>query len=107
MTDDQIHWFSIINSLMIVLFLSGMVAMIMMRTAAPRHLQVQPAGDPGGGAGGDRLEARAWGRVPPANSAGLLCVYCRHGCPVHRLHSRHHDLRSCWASYLRPTGGAS
>ena len=28
----QIHWFSIINSLMIVLFLTGMVAMIMMRT---------------------------------------------------------------------------
>ncbi|KAL6052447.1 Transmembrane 9 superfamily member [Balamuthia mandrillaris] len=32
MTDSQIHWFSIINSLMIVLFLTGMVAMIMMRT---------------------------------------------------------------------------
>ncbi|PWA81535.1 hypothetical protein CTI12_AA185980 [Artemisia annua] len=32
MNDDQIHWFSIINSLMIVLFLSGKVAMIMMRT---------------------------------------------------------------------------
>jgi len=32
MGDEQIHWFSIINSLMIVLFLSGMVAMIMMRT---------------------------------------------------------------------------
>jgi transmembrane 9 superfamily protein 2/4 len=32
MTDDQIHWFSIINSVMIVLFLSGMVAMIMVRT---------------------------------------------------------------------------
>eukprot|EP00210_Caulerpa_lentillifera_P002339 g2244.t1 len=32
MVDDQIHWFSIINSVMIVLFLSGMVAMIMMRT---------------------------------------------------------------------------
>jgi len=31
-TDDQIHWFSIINSLMIVIFLSGMVAMIMLRT---------------------------------------------------------------------------
>ena len=30
--DDHIHWFSIINSLMIVLFLTGMVAMIMMRT---------------------------------------------------------------------------
>ncbi len=25
MMDDQIHWFSIINSVMIVLFLSGMV----------------------------------------------------------------------------------
>ena len=32
MKDTQIHWFSIINSLMIVLFLSGMVAMIIMRT---------------------------------------------------------------------------
>jgi transmembrane 9 superfamily protein 2/4 len=32
MTDDQIHWFSIVNSVMIVLFLSGMVAMIMVRT---------------------------------------------------------------------------
>ena len=30
--DAQIHWFSIINSLMIVVFLTGMVAMIMMRT---------------------------------------------------------------------------
>jgi transmembrane 9 superfamily protein 2/4 len=32
MTDDQIHWFSIVNSVMIVLFLTGMVAMIMVRT---------------------------------------------------------------------------
>ena len=32
MLDNQIHWFSIINSLMIVLFLTGMVAMIMIRT---------------------------------------------------------------------------
>src|SRR4051794_13980911 len=30
-TDSQIHWFSIINSLMVVLFLTGMIA-IMMRT---------------------------------------------------------------------------
>ena len=29
--DDEIHWFSIINSLMIVLFLTGMIAMILMR----------------------------------------------------------------------------
>jgi hypothetical protein len=32
MKDDQIHLLSIINSLMIVFFLSGMVAMITMRT---------------------------------------------------------------------------
>jgi transmembrane 9 superfamily protein 2/4 len=30
-TDDKVHWFSIINSIMIVLFLTGMVAMIMLR----------------------------------------------------------------------------
>lgn len=32
MTGGQIHWFSILNSFMIMLFLSGMVAMIMLRT---------------------------------------------------------------------------
>ena len=31
-TDEQIHWFSILNSLAIVLLLSGIVAMIMVRT---------------------------------------------------------------------------
>ena len=30
-TNDQIHWFSIVNSLMIVLFLTGMVALIVIR----------------------------------------------------------------------------
>jgi len=30
--DGQIHWFSIVNSLMIVLFLSGLIAMILART---------------------------------------------------------------------------
>jgi len=29
---DEVHWFSIINSLLIVVFLTGMVAMILMRT---------------------------------------------------------------------------
>jgi transmembrane 9 superfamily protein 2/4 len=32
MTGGQIHWFSILNSLMIMVFLSGMVAMILLRT---------------------------------------------------------------------------
>ncbi|XP_010904776.1 transmembrane 9 superfamily member 7 isoform X2 [Elaeis guineensis] len=75
MSDDQIHWFSIINSLMIVLFLSGMVAMIMMRTlyrdiANYNQLETQD----------EAQEETGWkllhGDVfrPPINS-GLLCVY--------------------------------
>merc|ERR1712232_173579 len=32
MTGGKIHWFSILNSLMIMLFLSGMIAMILLRT---------------------------------------------------------------------------
>mmetsp|Transcript_18874 Transcript_18874/g.57022 ORF Transcript_18874/g.57022 Transcript_18874/m.57022 type:complete len:414 (+) Transcript_18874:1001-2242(+) len=31
-TDEQIHWFAIVNSFMIVLFLTGLLAMIMLRT---------------------------------------------------------------------------
>jgi len=31
MGEDQVHWFSIMNSLLVVVFLSGMVAMIMIR----------------------------------------------------------------------------
>ena len=31
MTDDNIHWFSIINSFVIVVFLTGIVALIMLR----------------------------------------------------------------------------
>ncbi|XP_078432050.1 transmembrane 9 superfamily member 7-like [Wolffia australiana] len=75
MNDDQIHWFSIINSLMIVLFLSGMVAMIMMRTlykdiANYNQLETQE----------EAQEETGWKLVhgdvfrPPVK-AGLLCVY--------------------------------
>jgi len=44
-TDAQIHWFSIINSVMIVIFLSAMVAMIMMRVLYKdfrRYNQLEP-----------------------------------------------------------------
>ncbi|GLJ13943.1 hypothetical protein SUGI_0222870 [Cryptomeria japonica] len=75
MTDDQIHWFSIINSLMIVLFLSGMVAMIMMRTlyrdiSKYNQLETQD----------EAQEETGWKLVhgdvfrAPAH-ASLLCVY--------------------------------
>ncbi|KAG4195276.1 hypothetical protein ERO13_A06G102000v2 [Gossypium hirsutum] len=75
MSDDQIHWFSIVNSLMIVLFLTGMVAMIMLRTlyrdiSKYNELETQE----------EALEETGWKLVhgdvfrPPSNS-DLLCVY--------------------------------
>ncbi|KMZ73403.1 Transmembrane 9 superfamily protein member [Zostera marina] len=75
MADDQIHWFSIVNSLMIVLFLSGMVAMIMLRTLYKdisnyNQLETQE----------EAQEETGWKLVhgdvfrPPVNS-DLLCVY--------------------------------
>ncbi|KAK6941375.1 Nonaspanin (TM9SF), partial [Dillenia turbinata] len=82
MNDDQIHWFSIINSLMIVLFLSGMVAMIMMRTlyrdiANYNQLETQD----------EAQEETGWKLVhgdvfrAPHNSS-LLCVYIGTGVQV-------------------------
>ncbi|ONK78845.1 uncharacterized protein A4U43_C01F160 [Asparagus officinalis] len=75
MNDDQIHWFSIVNSLMIVLFLSGMLAMIMLRTlyrdiSKYNQLETQE----------EAQEETGWKLVhgdvfrPPSNS-DLLCVY--------------------------------
>nr|GMD77018.1 transmembrane 9 superfamily member 9-like [Ipomoea batatas] len=75
MADDQIHWFSIVNSLMIVLFLSGMVAMIMLRTlyrdiSKYNQLETQE----------EAQEETGWKLVhgdvfrAPTNS-DLLCVY--------------------------------
>ncbi|XP_030466220.1 transmembrane 9 superfamily member 8-like [Syzygium oleosum] len=75
MSDDQIHWFSIVNSLMIVLFLSGMVAMIMLRTlyrdiSKYNELETQE----------EAQEETGWKLVhgdvfrPPSNS-DMLCIY--------------------------------
>ncbi|KAJ6296150.1 hypothetical protein OIU76_026926 [Salix suchowensis] len=79
MADGQIHWFSIVNSLMIVLFLSGMVAMIMLRTlyrdiSKYNQLETQE----------EAQEETGWKLVhgdvfrPPTNS-DLLCVYAGTG----------------------------
>jgi len=81
-TDEQIHWFSMVNSLMIVLFLSGMVAMIMARTLRrdlSRYNDVE--------AKEDAAEESGWKLVhgdvfrPPA-AAGLLAVYVGTGAQV-------------------------
>ncbi|KAF3779908.1 Transmembrane 9 superfamily member 8 [Nymphaea thermarum] len=79
MTDDQIHWFSIVNSLMIVLFLSGMVAMIMLRTlyrdiSKYNQLETQE----------EAQEETGWKLVHgdvfrPPNNSDLLCVYAGTG----------------------------
>ncbi|KAH7365630.1 hypothetical protein KP509_18G038600 [Ceratopteris richardii] len=79
MSDDQIHWFSIVNSLMIVLFLSGMIAMIMMRTlyrdiSKYNELETQE----------EAQEETGWKLVHgdvfrPPTHAGLLCVYVGSG----------------------------
>jgi transmembrane 9 superfamily member 2/4 len=81
-TDEQIHWFSIVNSLMIVLFLSGMLAMIIMRTL---HRDLRRYND---------LETKeevqeesGWKLVHgdvfrPPQRAGLLAVYLGTGVQV-------------------------
>uniref|UniRef100_A0A0D3GYA4 Transmembrane 9 superfamily member n=1 Tax=Oryza barthii TaxID=65489 RepID=A0A0D3GYA4_9ORYZ len=75
MTDDQIHWFSIVNSLMIILFLSGMVAMIMLRTLYRDISKYNQLGNQE-----EAQEETGWKLVhgdvfrPPSNS-DWLCVY--------------------------------
>jgi transmembrane 9 superfamily protein 2/4 len=85
MTDTQIHWFSIVNSLVIVLFLSGMVALIMMRTL---HADIAaynaPAGD---GPDADSAEESGWKLVHgdvlrPPNAYGMLAVAVGSGVQV-------------------------
>jgi len=82
MTDDQIHWFSIINSLMIVLFLTGMVGMIMMRTLnadLKRYKDMETSDDP--------QEETGWKLVhgdvfrPPANPI-ILSVFVGSGVQI-------------------------
>jgi transmembrane 9 superfamily protein 2/4 len=82
MMDDQIHWFAIINSVMIVLFLSGMVAMIMMRTLnrdITKYNQLE--------ASEDAQEETGWKLVhgdvfrPPANGS-LLASYVGSGIQI-------------------------
>jgi transmembrane 9 superfamily protein 2/4 len=73
--DDQIHWFSIVNSLVVVLFLSGMVALIMMRTL---HRDISKYNQPE--TAEEAQEETGWKLVhgdvfrPPANPS-LLSVY--------------------------------
>lgn len=81
--DDEIHYFSIVNSLMIVFFLMGAVATILLRTlkrdiAAYNDLQSVE----------DAQEESGWKLVhgdvfrPPQNFGMLLCVAVGTGCQL-------------------------
>jgi len=83
-TDEQIHWFSIVNSLMIVLFLTGMLAMIMMRTL---HRDLRRYAEMDAESKEEAQEESGWKlvhgdvfRAPPR--AGLLAVYLGTGVQV-------------------------
>lgn len=74
MPDDQIHWFSIVYSLMIVLFLSGIVAMIMLRTLykdISKYNQLETEEEAHDETGWKIVHGDVF--RPPANS-DLLCV---------------------------------
>ncbi|KAK3003040.1 hypothetical protein RJ639_018796 [Escallonia herrerae] len=82
MKDNQIHWFSIMNSLIIMLFLSVMVAMVMMRTLY-RDIAVYNQLD----SQDEAQEESGWKLVhgdvfrPPSNTT-LLCIYAGTGVQV-------------------------
>lgn len=82
MTDTQIHWFSIVNSMMIVLFLSGMVGLIMLRTLRRDITKYNSLETPE-----EQAEEAGWKLVhgdvfrPPTN-AGVLCVLVGTGAQV-------------------------
>ena len=57
MPGGRVHWFSILNSLMVVLVMSSIVAMIMMRTIRRDLARYEGLlGDPGGSAVGFRVQ---------------------------------------------------
>jgi transmembrane 9 superfamily protein 2/4 len=80
--DDQIHWFSIINSLMIVFFLTGMIAMIMLRTL---HKDISKYNEINSE---DMQEETGWKLVhgdvfrAPTNNPNLFCVFVGTGVQV-------------------------
>ncbi|GBG82919.1 hypothetical protein CBR_g36446 [Chara braunii] len=82
MQNDQIHWFSIINSLMIVLFLSGMVAMIMLRTLhreISKYNQLETQEEAQEETGWKLVHGDVF-RAP--NNPGLLCAYVGTGAQI-------------------------
>jgi len=84
--DDEIHWFSIVNSSVILLFLSGMVALIMLRILRKdlyRYNQLEQSEE----AREEAREETGWKLVSgdvfrPPKYASLLAVYIGSGVQV-------------------------
>ncbi|KAF0694990.1 Aste57867_14159 [Aphanomyces stellatus] len=82
-SNDQIHWFSIVNSLMIVLFLTGMIAMIMLRTLhrdIARYNEVQTSEEAAEESGWKLVHADVF--RPPSYSPMLFSVMVGTGVQV-------------------------
>lgn len=96
MTDDQIHWFSIINSLMIVLFLSRMVAMIMMRTLyrdISKYNQLETQDEAQDETGWKSVHGDV---VRAPTNASLICVYVGTGVQFFCHDTSDNDICSPW-----------
>ncbi|ETK82395.1 hypothetical protein L917_11964 [Phytophthora nicotianae] len=83
---DEVHWFSIINALVIVLFLSGMVGMILMRSLhrdISRYNRVPTEEERA-----EEREESGWKLVhadvfrPPSKNPMLFCVMVGTGCQL-------------------------
>ena len=94
--DDEIHWFSIVNSSVILLFLSGMVAMIMLRILRKdlyRYNQLEQSEE----AREEAREETGWKLISgdvfrPPKYAALLAVYVGSGVQVTTHPSIQHTL---------------
>ena len=104
--DDEIHWFSIVNSSVILLFLSGMVAMIMIRILR-RDLYRYNELDQSEEAREEAREETGWKLVygdvfRPPNHATLLSVFIGSGVQVlGMVHPPFSPLRSLPAALSR------
>lgn len=96
---DEVHWFSIINALVIVLFLSGMVGMILMRSLhrdISRYNRV-PTEEERAEEREESMEACPRRRVPSAVEApDAVLRHGGHGLPAAGHGARHALLRCCW-----------
>ena len=104
--DDEIHWFSIVNSSVILLFLSGMVAMIMLRILRKdlyRYNQLEQSEE----AREEAREETGWKLISgdvfrPPKYAALLAVYVGSGVQVTTHPSIQHTLiPACVHTYTR------